>query len=445
MTVRRPSHPRPRRLLAGVALVPALALLAACTGGDDDGPAAAAGQELKIGLLAPLEGGDAGAGADARHGAELAVEVINGLNPSIPLPLAAQSGLPHLGGAKVSLVVANIAPQPKDPTQPVDPQVTAGDAVSKLVSTDGVDALVGAYDPEVTEYASQRSERYEVPFVNADSPATYLTDAGRNWFFRIGPSWRSAGEAFYSLLRETGAKPGRTAVLYANDKAGQDVVTTAGDLAGEGAAGEVKPFGFTPGRNVTATVDALIGYQPDTVFVYATPADMTAVVQAIGARAWKPKAMLSFSLGYAKAEDYAGNPAAVDGLLRAVSWSKEAAERNPAAQAVTQLYQRKYNAPMSEAAASAFTAVMTVAQAVDAAGTTDNQQVRSSLLSLDIPGEQTIMPWAGVQFDETHQNTLAQALIEQYTNRAFTIVYPRDATAGNDTKLVYPAPNSVGG
>ena len=24
------------------------------------------------------------------------------------------------------------------------------------------------------------------------------------------------------------------------------------------------------------------------------------------------------------------------------------------------------------------------------------------------------MPWAGIQFDETHQNTLAQALIEQY-------------------------------
>jgi branched-chain amino acid transport system substrate-binding protein len=441
MTVRRSSRPSARRRFAAVVLVPALALLAACSGGDgDDDGAAASGQELKIGLLTPLKGDDAPAGTDARHGAELAVEVINGLNPSIPLPLAGESGLPHLGGAKVRLLVEDTTA-----TDEASAQTTAGNAVNRLVSGQGVDALIGAYDPLVTEYASQRSERYEVPFVNADSPATYLTDAGRNWFFRIGPSWRSAGEAFYSLLRETGAKPGRTAVLYANDKAGQDVVTTAGDLAGEGAAGEVKPFGFTPGRNVTATVDALIGYQPDTVFVYATPADMTAVVQAIGARAWKPKAMLSFSLGYAKAEDYAGNPAAVDGLLRAVSWSKEAAERNPAAQAVTQLYQRKYNAPMSEAAASAFTAVMTVAQAVDAAGTTDNQQVRSSLLSLDIPGEQTIMPWAGVQFDETHQNTLAQALIEQYTNRAFTIVYPRDATAGNDTKLVYPAPNSVGG
>ena len=59
--------------------------------------------------------------------------------------------------------------------------------------------------------------------------------------------------------------------------------------------------------------------------------------------------------------------------MRSVSWSTEAAERNPAAQAVTGLYQRRYNSPMTEAAASAFTAVMTVAQAVNNAGTLDSR------------------------------------------------------------------------
>ena len=34
--------------------------------------------------------------------------MINGLNPSIPLPLAADAGLPNLGGAKVSLVVKDV-------------------------------------------------------------------------------------------------------------------------------------------------------------------------------------------------------------------------------------------------------------------------------------------------------------------------------------------------
>lgn len=431
MTVRRPSR---RSHLAAVALVPVLALLAACTGGDDT-PAAASGQELKIGLLAPLKGPDAVSGTDARRGAQLAVDVINGINPSVPLSLAAEAGLPHLGGAKVTLAVEDVNPIGEN-----DAQVTAGDAVNRLVSVQGADALIGAYDPLVTEYASQRSERYEVPFVNADSPATYLTDAGRDWFFRIGPSWRSAGEAFFSLLRESKVNPGKMVVMHSKDEAGQDVLTTVRELAAEvNPNAVVEDVAFDPGAaDLTVKVDELIGKKPDTLFLYGPPASVVPLTQAFVVRAYKPKVALS---GYVDAKGFAGNSAVLDGVLRSVSWSYESAQRNPAAQRVTDLYKSRFNGPMTEAAASAFTAVMTVAQAVDNAGTTDNQRVRSALLSLNVPGEQTIMPWSGIQFDETHQNVLSQALIEQFTKGAFTIVYPPDTTAAG-TKMIYPAPNS---
>jgi branched-chain amino acid transport system substrate-binding protein len=440
MTVRRPSRPRDHRRLAAAALVPALALLAACTGGDD-APVAASGQKVKIGLLAPLEGPNATAGSEARRGAQLAVDLVNGLNTSIPLPLAAQSGLPRLGGSKLVLSVQNSAPKAGQ-----DPQVVAGDAVNKLVSGEGVDALIGAYDPLVTEYASQRSERYEVPFVNADSPATYLTDAGRDWFFRIGPSWRSAGEAFFSLVRENEKIDiKKIVVLHAQDKAGQDVLTTVQELTAEGRRSTIVDVPYPAGTpDQGPTVDKVKAEQPDAVLLYVTPSDVQPLVQAFTVKAYTPKIAMSFSLGYLNANDLSASAATLDGLLRSVSWAKEAADRNPAARAVSELYQRKFNTPMSEAAASAFTAVMTVAQAVDNAGTTDAQQVRSALLSLDVPGEQTIMPWSGIRFDETHQNVLAQSLVEQYTNRAFHIVYPSDATASGTT-LVYPARNSVGG
>ena len=66
---------------------------------------------------------------------------------------------------------------------------------------------------------------------------------------------------------------------------------------------------------------------------------------------------MSFSLGYLTAAAFTPQAATADGLLRSVSWSIEAAERNPAAQAVLlALYQRRFNSPMTEAAASAFTA-----------------------------------------------------------------------------------------
>ena len=445
-----------RRSRLVLLIVPALALAAACTsgGGDSSGSAASADQALKIGLLAQLSGPSQAAGREAQNGAKLAVDVINGLNPSIPLPLASDAGLPNLGGAKVSLVVKDVTPVPEpDPAkrqanpqgEAPDVQKIAGDAVTDLVSNQGANALIGAYDPEVTEAASQRAERFEVPFVNADSPATFLTDAGRDWFFRIGPTWRQAGQAFFSLLREgPNIKVGKIAVLYAQDKAGQDVVTSMKELAKEGGLPEPHTFGFKPdGSNAAAAYASVSADNPDTLLLYSSPASVQPLLQTVATSGWKPKAAMSFSLGYVTAQTFEPAAAAVDGLMRSTSWSIEAADRNPAARAVTALYQRRFNSPMTEAAASAFTAVMTVAQAVNNAGTVDEQKVRSALLSLDIPGEQTIMPWAGIQFDETHQNTLAQALVEQYHNRAFSIVYPSDAAAPG-AKAVYPAPNAAG-
>lgn len=424
MTVRR------RRL--ALLLVSALAVAAGgCTGGDD--PAPAAGGELKIGLLAPLKGPDGPAGIDAQRGAQLAADVINGLNPSIPLPLAADAGLPNLGGARVKIVTADASG--------ADPQVVAGAAVNRLVSEEGVNALIGAYDPQVTEFASQRSERFEIPFVNADSPATFLTEAGRDWFFRIGPSWRSSAESFFSLLREKKAAAGKMLVLHAEDKAGRDVVTTVRELALQGGyLDKVEDVGFPPtATNLLSAVDQVRAQKPDTVFLHTTPATFPPLIEAVATRAYRPKAIMSFSLGYLTAKDFQNSAAVVDGLSRAVSWSGEAAERNPAAQAVTALYQRRYNTTMTEEAASAFTAVMTVAQAVDSARSTQPQRVRSALLSLNIPGEQTVMPWAGIQFDETHQNVLAQSLVEQFGGRAFQVVYPDDAASRT---MVWPVAGS---
>jgi branched-chain amino acid transport system substrate-binding protein len=428
MTVRR------RRLTLILTLTLAVAA-SGCTG-DDPGPDAS-GQELKIGLLAPLKGSTGPAGIDAQRGAQLAADVINGLNPSIALPFAASAGIPGIGDGRVKIITAD-ASGPRA-------QEVAGTGVSRLVSTEGVDALIGAYDPQVTEFASQRSERFEVPFVNADSPATFLTEAGRDWFFRLGPSWRSAGEAFLSLLRDKQALGGKMVIMHSEDKAGRDVVTTVRELAEQAGldADKIPNIGFAP--DATDLQDAMTrarAEKPDILFLYVTPATTPPLLQAAATPGHRPKATLSFSLGYLSAKDFQSEAAVrvVDGLSRSVSWSAEAAARNPAAQAVTALYQRRYNTAMTEAAASAFTAVMTIAQAVDAARSTQPQRVRSSLLSLNVPGEQTVMPWAGIQFDETHQNVLAQTLVEQFGGRAFQVVFPADAASRG---MVWPVAGSA--
>ena len=50
------------------------------------------------------------------------------------------------------------------------------------------------------------------------------------------------------------------------------------------------------------------------------------------------------------------------------------------------------------------------------------------------------MPWAGIQFDETHQNVLAQALVEQFGGRSFQVVFPADAASRG---MVWPVAGST--
>jgi branched-chain amino acid transport system substrate-binding protein len=421
--------PRRRRPTPVLAVVLAAALgagLAGCSGGNDSGNQRAA-QEVKFGLLTPLKGPSAAAGQEAQRGAQLAADVIDGQNPSIPLPLAEQAGLPGLGGARVKIV-------PRDTSS--DNQVAA-DAASRLVTEDGVSAITGAFDPAVTSFASQRTDRLGVPFVTADSPSSFLTRRGLDWFYRLGPSVRVAGRSFFSLLQDKISRNATTVVVHVFDAAGNDVAATIKELAAEGGFRKPEDISFpADASDLGSTVDQIRALNPDTVFVYASPETVQPVIAAFASRQYRPRAVMSFGLGYLNASAYRSNAQVVTGLCRSVSWSPEPAGRNPAARAVSNLYQRKYNTPMTEAAAASFTAVMTLAQAVDAARSVRPNDLRTALLGLDIPGDDTIMPWSGIRFDETRENIGAQAVVEQFVNQSFRVVFPTDAKS---IDMKYPA------
>ncbi|HEV2892592.1 MAG TPA: ABC transporter substrate-binding protein, partial [Actinomycetota bacterium] len=104
----------------------------------------------------------------------------------------------------------------------------------------------------------------------------------------------------------------------------------------------------------------------------------------------------------------------------------EVAARNPAAKPILELYEERFGSPMSEVAAGSFTAVLTLAKAMNDAGSIESDRVRTALLNLDIPGRDTIMPWNGVRFDgSTHQNTGAAGVVEQVeANDVLRVVFP---------------------
>jgi branched-chain amino acid transport system substrate-binding protein len=86
---------------------------------------------------------------------------------------------------------------------------------------------------------------------------------------------------------------------------------------------------------------------------------------------------------------------------------------------------------MTEAAAETFTAVITLAQAIDSARSPDAQAIRTALLGLNVPGRDTIMPWGGVRFDQTGQNVEATGLVEEVSRDAARVVFPPELAAAN--------------
>src|SRR5882757_3166135 len=79
----------------------AAVILAGCSGPDRP-PAASA--PVTIGLLVPVTGSAANAALDAVRGTQLAADVVNHSYPELPIPFAAGTGLPGLGGRTLALV-----------------------------------------------------------------------------------------------------------------------------------------------------------------------------------------------------------------------------------------------------------------------------------------------------------------------------------------------------
>ena len=132
--------------------------------------------------------------------------------------------------------------------------------------------------------------------------------------------------------------------------------------------------------------------------IASTPGDASKLLKAFGQANYSPPGILAVGAGFGPSTVLGAGPDG-EALLSGTAWSREIAGRSAIAKPVMDLYEERFNQPMSETAAGTFTAVLVLAEAIDNAGSTDPQRVRAALLNLDIPGRELIMPWSGLRFD----------------------------------------------
>jgi branched-chain amino acid transport system substrate-binding protein len=413
-----------RRWSAALMVAGSVIALSACTSSRSDSNAPS---EVRIGLLGQgLK--SPGTGLDAVRGAELAAVVVNENSP-VPVPLA-RLGLPHLGGAKLRIIQADSSPTNSTDAllQPV--------LKATALTTQGVAGIVSADNATNTGLASERTERIGVPFIGAVATADFLTGRGLDWFFRATPTDGMLAQAALGWLDQRGAKPARRlGVVTANDAASNEALTallSQASQAGDQVVPEAAAFASRSDANqVRPSLDKARGSNPDAVIgIAAQQGDARALLSADTEAGAGRSVTVGMGAGFtAQAIRQAGQT--TTDLGHTAVWSQDFAQRNQAANAAAQLYQQRYKTPMTETAAETFTATMLLAQAVDAAGSVGAQQVRTALLGLDVPGRDTIMPWGGIRFDQTGENTLAAGLVEQVTQSSVRVVFPRELAAAN--------------
>jgi len=417
-----------RRILAAV-VAAAMFAVPACSPSDADSGASDV-KEIKIGTPLPLSGPDAALGKDALQGAELAADIINNGLPGLKLPLAGDKGIPNLGHAKFKIVPADTQGKPEN----------GASAVNHLVNDEKVDILAGALESGVTKTAAQQAERLQVPFVTSISSSPALTQQGLKWFFRTGPTDVTYAQAFFGLLDEEKKKnvsADRIALLYMNNTFGTDAATVGKNLAQANGRQIVADVPFDPAAtDLTSQVQQVRAADPDTVFVVAYPPTATLFVNATEQLDYLPPAVMAFGAGFINDAFIQSAGDKLEGVSRRVAWSEDLGNRNPASKLVSDEFRKRNKAPLTENSARVFTTIMALAQVFDNAKSVDPEAVRSALVSLDIPGRDTIMPWDGIKFDDQHQNTGARAVVEQRLDGQWKVVYPKDIRS---QEIVWPA------
>jgi len=388
--------------------------------------------EVKIGVIYPLTGPGAAVGAELRSALELAADIINNGAPGITeLPLSAGKGLPNLKGAKIKLVFAD---------HQANPQTGATEA-ERLITQEKVVAIVGAYNSAVTATASQVAERAGIPFLNPESSSASLTARGFKWFFRTTPHDDLFVHNAFEFLRELeakGIKPGVVVSLNENGLWGTETTKLQTKLAPDYKMNLVKQVLY-PAKTtqLTSEVQTLKAANPNLVLQSSYTADAILSMKTYKELGFSPDMILANNAGFTDTDFIKTLGKDAEYVITREVWALDLASRNPLIKQVNDLFNSRYKINFTGNSSRTFTGLMVMADAINRAGSTEPEAIRKALAATDLPGSKLIMPWKGVKFDATGQNTLGQGILVQIVDGKYNTVWP---FAMASREVVWPMP-----
>src|SRR6478736_2343596 len=360
-----------RRLLAGAAAVTTAMAAPAIV--------RAQGGMLKVGVLLPRSGAQAGIGQDCYRGVELA----NPIFKSIGLP---------------ELEIMNA-----DTETNVE---VARSRAEKLIA-DGAQLLMGAFDSGQSSAIAQVAEQKGIPFVINIAAAPPITEQGYKFVFRNFPTaGMILGDAFANqkeIFEAAGSAPKTAVFMHVNETFG---------TAMKGGIGAVMPK-----FNLPYTLVDTIAYDPaardlsvEVAKAKATGADALLMVSRLNdailltrelvKQRWSPMAILSMGPGWYEDQYLKTLGKLSDGPLSFVPWYDP---NKPLSKKLDEALAKAHpGVNLNTNQVYTFEALLVAADAFKRARSTDPKALADAIRQTNITDN--VSPGPGIQFNEKGQN-----------------------------------------
>lgn len=360
-----------RRLLAGTAATTAFIAAPSIV--------RAQGAALKVGVLLPRSGFQAGIGQDCFRGVELAGPILKDL------------GLP-------ALQIMNA-----DTETNVD---VARTRAEKLIA-DGAQLLIGAFDSGQSSAIAQVAEQKGIPYVINIAAAPPITEQGYKFVFRNFPTaGMILSDGFANqleLFAETGDAPKSVVFMHVNDtfgtamKGGISAVMPKFNMPYQ----IVEQIAYDPAaRDLSVELAKAKATGADALMVVSRLNDAILLTREMVKQRWSPKAIFSMGPGWYEDQYLKTLGKLADGPLTFVPWydpNKKLAKTLDAA--LTKAYPE---INLNTNHVYTFEALLVAADAYKRAGSADPKALADAIRATNITDN--VSPGPGILFNEKGQN-----------------------------------------
>jgi len=268
-----------------------------------------------------------------------------------------------------------------------------------------------------------------VPFLSMDNSSPSLHKRGLKWFFRTTPHDEMFTQAMFDFFAEVGQKTGHpvksVALFYEDSIFGADSSAVQRKLAAGAkmtVAADIKYRANSP--SLSAEAQRLRAADADVLMPSSYTSDAILLMRSLSELGYKPHAVMAQAAGFQEQAFLTGAGPLAEGVFSRSSFAGDAVASRPAIVPVMALFRARANKDLNDNTSRQVVGVQILADAINRAGSAKPEDIRRALVATNVPGEQTIMPWKGVRFDETGQNQDATPVIQQVHGGAYHTVYP---------------------